>query len=197
MYIGKLDDIVNKCNNTYRSNTIKMKPVDIRSGTHIDFNKKNNKEDAKFEEYVRISKYKDIFANVYVPNWSGEDFVIKIVINIVPWTYATSYINGEETVRTFYEKELQKTNQKEFKVGKVIKWKGHKLYVKWKGYNNSFNSWIDKKDLVLMSEYFPKWKPLERNGKVELNLSDYETKEDLKNATCAGWYIKICKIEIC
>ena len=57
-------------------------------------------------------------------------------------------LNGEEIIRSFYEKELQKTSQKEFKIEKVIKRKGDKLYVKWKGYNNSFNSWIDKKDLI-------------------------------------------------
>ena len=49
---------------------------------------------------------------------------------------------------TFYEKELQKANQKEYRIGKVIKEKGNKLYVEWKGYDNSFNSWIDKKGLV-------------------------------------------------
>ena len=57
-------------------------------------------------------------------------------------------INDEEIIGTFYEKELQKTNQQEFRIEKVIKRKGDKLYVKWKGHNNSFNSWIDKKDLV-------------------------------------------------
>ena len=56
--------------------------------------------------------------------------------------------NGEEIVGTFYEKELQKTNQKEFRTEKVIKRKGGKLYVKWKGYNNSFNNRIDKKDIL-------------------------------------------------
>ena len=56
-------------------------------------------------------------------------------------------LNGEEIIETFYEKELQKTNQKEFKIKKAIKRKGDKLYVKWKGYDSSFNSWIDKKDL--------------------------------------------------
>ena len=57
-------------------------------------------------------------------------------------------LNGEEIIETFYEKELQKTNQKEFKIEKIIKRKGNKLYVKWRGYDNSFNSWIDKKDIV-------------------------------------------------
>ena len=54
----------------------------------------------------------------------------------------------EETVAKFYGKELQKTNQKEFRVEKVIKRKGNKPYVKWKGYDSSFNNWIDKKDIV-------------------------------------------------
>ena len=57
-------------------------------------------------------------------------------------------LKGEEVIVTLYEKELQKTNQQEFRIEKVIKRKGDKLYVKWKGYDSSFNSWIDKKDLV-------------------------------------------------
>ena len=73
--------------------------------------------------------------------------VIKKVKNIVPWTYVISGLNGEEIVETFSEKELQKTNQTEFRVEKVIKRKRDILYVKWKGYNTSFNSWIDKNDI--------------------------------------------------
>ena len=57
-------------------------------------------------------------------------------------------LNGEEIIGTFFEKELQKTNQQEFRVVKVIKRKGEKVYVKWKGYDSSFNSWVDKKDLI-------------------------------------------------
>ena len=57
-------------------------------------------------------------------------------------------MNGEEITGSFYEKELQKTNQKEFRIEKVLKRKGDKLYVKWKGYDNRFNIWIDKKDIV-------------------------------------------------
>ena len=65
---------------------------------------------------------------------------LKKVKNTVPWTYVIDDFNREEIVGTFYEKELQETNQKEFGVEKVIERKGDKLYVKWKGYNNSFNS---------------------------------------------------------
>ena len=63
-------------------------------------------------------------------------------------TYIINDLYGEEIIETFYEKELQKTNQKEFRIEKVLKKKVDELYVKWKGYDNSFNSWIDKKDLV-------------------------------------------------
>ena len=63
-------------------------------------------------------------------------------------TYVINDLNGEKVIGSFDEKELQKTIQKEFRIEKVLKKKGDKLYVKWKGYDNSFNSWIDKKDLV-------------------------------------------------
>ena len=74
---------------------------------------------------------------------------MKKIKKTIPWTYVICDLNREEIIGSFYEKELQKTNQKEFRTEKVIKRKGNKLYVKWKGYNNSFNSWIDKKDLKL------------------------------------------------
>ena len=62
--------------------------------------------------------------------------------------FAISDLNGEETTESFYEKELQGTNQQKFKIDKIIKRKRDKLYVKWKGYNDSFNSWINKKDIL-------------------------------------------------
>ena len=99
----------------------------------------------KVGDHVRISKYKNIFAKGYAPNWSEEVFVVSKIKNTVPWTYVD--LNGEEITGSFYEKELQKTNQKEFRIEKVIRRKGDKLYVKWKGYDNRFNNWIDKKDL--------------------------------------------------
>ena len=74
--------------------------------------------------------------------------MIKEIKNTVPWTNVINDINGEEIIGTFNEKELQKINEQEFRIEKVIKKKEIKLYVKWKGYDSSFNSWIDKKDLV-------------------------------------------------
>ena len=67
-------------------------------------------------------------------------FVIKKIRNTVPWTYVLNDLNGEEIIETFHEKELLKANQQELRMEKVIKRKGDKLYVKWKGYNSSFNS---------------------------------------------------------
>ena len=66
--------------------------------------------------------------------------MIKKAKNTVSWTYVISDLKGEDMFGTFYEKELQKTNQKEFGVEKVIKRKDDRLYVKWKGYDNSFNN---------------------------------------------------------
>ena len=148
-YIDKLDDVFNKYNNTVHT-TIKMKPIDIKDNSYIDFTKEVNDKESKFKvgDHVRISKYKDIFAKGYTPNWSEEIFIINKIKNTVPWTYVINDLNGEEITGSFYEKELQKTNQKEFRIEKVLKRKGDKLYVKWKGYDNSFNSWINKKDLV-------------------------------------------------
>ena len=122
VYIDKLDDTVGEYNNTYHR-TIKMKPVDVKDNTYIDFKKEVNDKDPKFKvgDHVRISKYKNIFAKGYTPNWSEEVFVIKKVKNTVPWTYVINDLNGEEIIGTFYEKELQKTNQKEFRIKKVIK----------------------------------------------------------------------------
>ena len=137
VYINKLGDIADEYNNTYHR-TIKMKPIDVKDNTYIDFEKEVNDKDPKFkvDDHVRISKYKNIFAKGYTPNWSEEVFVISEIKNTVPWTYVINDLNGEETTGIFYEKELQKTNQKEFRIVKAVKRKGDKLYVKWKGYDN-------------------------------------------------------------
>ena len=81
-------------------------------------------------------------------NWSEEIFVIKMIKNTVPRTYVINDLNSEEIIGTFYENKLQGTNQQEIRIEKIIKRKGDKLYVKQKSYDNSFNSWIDKKDIV-------------------------------------------------
>ena len=108
----------------------------------MDSIKELNDKNPKFKVvyHVRISKYKKIFAKRYTPNWSEEVFVVIEVKNTVPSTYVINDLNGEEIVWIFYEKELQKTNQQGFRIEKVTKRKRYELYVKWKGYHNSFNS---------------------------------------------------------
>ena len=149
VYVDKLEDIVNEYN-TAKHRTTKMKPIDVKDNKYIDFGKDANDNDPKFKvgDRVRISKYKNLFSKGYTPNSSEEVFVIKKIKNTVPWTYVIDDLNGEEITGTIYEKELQKIDQQEFRTEKVIKKNGDKLYVKWKGYDHSFNSWIDKKDLV-------------------------------------------------
>ena len=168
VYFDVLNDIVDRYNNIYLR-TIKMKPTDVKSNSYAECNADSNEKDPKFKvgDHVRISIYTNIFAKGHTPNWSEEDFVIKKVKNTVPWTNVINGLNvekiigtfhekelqkindlnREEFIGTFYEKELQKTNQKEFRIEKVIKRKRNKLYIKWRGYDNSFNSWIDKKTL--------------------------------------------------
>ena len=149
IYIDVLNDTVNKHNNTVHR-SIKMKPIDFTNDSYVEYNEDSNKKGPKFKvnDHVRISKYKNIFAKGYVPNWSEEAFIVNKIKNTAPWIYTISDLNGEKVIGTFYEKELQKANQKEFRIEKVLKRKGDKLYVKWKGYDHSFNSWINKKDIV-------------------------------------------------
>ena len=141
VYIDKLDDIVNEYNNIYHR-TIKAKPTDVKDDTYIGFGKEINDNDPKFQvgDHIRISKYKNILAKGYTPKWSKEVYVIIKVKNTVLWTYVINDLNGEAIIGAFYEEK--------FRIEKAIKKKENKLYVKWKGYDNSFNSWIDKKDLV-------------------------------------------------
>ena len=98
VYIDKLDDIVNEYNNTYHR-TITIKPIDVKDNIYIDFGKDVNDNDPKFKvgDHVRISKYKNGL-----------------------WTYVITDLNGEEIIGTFYENELQRTNQRQFRIEKVI-----------------------------------------------------------------------------
>ena len=141
VYFAVLDDIANIYNTTVHK-TIKMKPIDGIGDAYAEYNKNRNKKDPKFkvDDHVRISKYKNIFAKGYTPNWSEEVFVISKTKNTVPWTYVINDLSGEEITGSFYEKGLRKPGQKEFRKEKVIRTKGDILYVKWKEYHNRFNS---------------------------------------------------------
>ena len=128
VYYDVLDDIVKKYNNA-RHRTIKRKPTDVKDNTYINTDKKINNKDPKFKvgDRVRISKYKNVFAKGYVPNWSEEVFVVNKIKDTVPWTYGINDLYGEKIIGNFYEKELQKTSQEEFRIEKVIKRTGDKI----------------------------------------------------------------------
>ena len=153
VYFDVLDDIVNKYNNTVHR-SIKMKPIDVTSDSYAEYNEDSNVTKPKFKvgDHVRISKYKNIFAKGYTQNWSGV-FVVSKIKNTVPWTYVISDLNGEKIAGSVYEKELQKISQEKFRIEKVLKRKGDKLYVKWKGYDNSFNSWVNELTLDEIRSY--------------------------------------------
>ena len=126
-----------------------MKAIDVTSDSYAEYNEDSNKKDPKFKvgDHVRISKYKNIFAKGYAPNWSEDVFVVSKIKNTVPSLYVVNDVSGVKIAGSFYEKELQKTSQEKVRKEKVLKRKGDKLYVKWEGYDSRFNSWINKKDL--------------------------------------------------
>ena len=127
-----------------------MKPIDVIENSYAEYNEDFNKNGPKFKvgDYIRISKYKNIFAKWYVPNWSKEVFVVSKIKNTVPSTYVVNDLSGEEMTGSFYKKELQKTSQEKFRIVKALWRKDDKLYVKSKDYDNRFNSWINKIDLI-------------------------------------------------
>ena len=145
VYFNVLDYIVNEYNNTVHR-TSKLKPIDVKDNTYVDSKKEVDDKDPKFKvgDHVRVSNYKNILAKEYISNWSEEVFVVTKIKNTVPWTYVINDLNDEEIIGAFYEKELQKTNQKEFRIEILIKRKSYKLYVKWKGYNDSLAGLIKK-----------------------------------------------------
>ena len=108
VYYDVLDDVVHKYNNTKHS-TIKMKPIDVKNyKRYID---ENNEKDSKFKvgDRVRISRYKNIFAKGYAPNWSSEIFIVNKINDTMPYTHYLKDLNDEEIIGSFYDKELQKT----------------------------------------------------------------------------------------
>ena len=135
VYFHVLDD-VEKHNS---SQNYENKTNYVTSDYYAECNENFNEKDPKFKvgDHVIISKYKNNFAKEYTENWSEEIFVVSKIKNSVPWTYVISDLDGEEIDETFYEKELQKTNQREFRIEKTIKRKGTKLFEQWKGYVNS------------------------------------------------------------
>ena len=105
---------------------------------------------AKFNtgDKVRILKKKGLFEKGFTPNWTEEVFTIAKIQRTNPVTYKITDYNGEEIQGTFYEQELQKTSQEVFRIEKIVKKGRTKSLVKWWGYPESFNSWVDNKELI-------------------------------------------------
>ena len=109
VYYDVLDDIVNKYDNTKHS-TIKMKPTDVKNNKRVYIDEHNEK-DSRFKvgDRVRISRYKNIFAKGYSPNWCKEIFIVDKINDTVPYTYNLKDLNDKEIIGSFYDKELQKS----------------------------------------------------------------------------------------
>ena len=110
VYWNVLDDIVEKYNNT-TNKSIGMKPKDVSDDVKAEYVEESNEKSSRFSvgDRVRISKFKNIFAKGYTPNWTKEIFVVDKIKSTVPWTYKLKDLNGEEIIGSFYDRELQKT----------------------------------------------------------------------------------------
>ena len=108
VYYDVLDDVVNEYNNT-KHNTIKMKPKDVKNDNKREYIDEDNEKSARYNvgDRVRISKFKNIFAKGYTPNWSREIFIVDNINDTVPYTYNLKDLNGEEIIGSFHDRELQ------------------------------------------------------------------------------------------
>ena len=110
VYYNVLDDIVNEYNNT-KHNTIKMKRKDVKYDNNRIYIDEHDKKSARYNvgDRVRISKFKNIFAKGYTPNWSREIFIVNKINDTVPYTCNLKDLNDEEIIGSFYDREIQKT----------------------------------------------------------------------------------------
>ena len=150
---------INKEYNNTRHSSIKMTPVKASKKEnelgvwrnlypeHLEI--RDKKPDFSIGDKVTISKKKKTFEKGYTTRWTEEIFTIVEVKPSRPPTYKIADLNGEKIQGSFYEPELQKTSQEIFRIEKVIKRGKKKSLVKWKGYSDDFNSWVDNKDIVI------------------------------------------------
>ena len=159
-YIDVLPDLVEDYNNTVHSST-KLTPKEaskkkneltVWRNLYPDRFKINDLT-PKFSvgDEVRITKKKKVFEKGYTTRWKEEIFTIKEIRNTNPITYKIEDLKEEEIKGTFYEPELQKTKQQIYRIEKVIEKEKGKSLVKWKGYSDKFNSWVDNKELIDLS----------------------------------------------
>ena len=159
-YIDVLESIVARYNNT-RHSSIKMSPknASMKKNKTIVWRNLNSINNLNSEpikpkfsvgDKVRITKKKTTFEKGYTPRWTEEVFTVTQIQYTDPPTYKISDYNGEEIQGTFYEQELQKTTQEIYRIEKIIRKRGNKSFVKWLGYPESFNSWVDNKTLMTL-----------------------------------------------
>ena len=155
-YIDVLNEMVNSYNNT-RHSSIKMTPAKASLKANektvwmnLFGNEIHKAIKPKFSigDKVRITKKKNIFEKGYTPRWTEEIFTISTIQYTDPPTYKITDANDEEIQGSFYEQELQKTTQEIFRIEKIIRKRGNKSLVKWLGYSDSFNSWVDNDALI-------------------------------------------------
>ena len=155
-YIDILEDMVDRYNNTKHS-SIKITPAEASKKENENIvwlrlygGVKSEPIKPKFSigDRVRITKKKKTFEKGYTPRWTEEVFTVSQVQHTDPPTYKITDDNGEEIQGTFYDQELQKTSQQIFRIEKVIRRRDNKSLVKWLGYPDSMNSWVDNNDLI-------------------------------------------------
>ena len=159
-YIDVLPDLVEDYNNTVHSST-KLTPIDASKKKNeltvwrnlYPDRYKTSRLNPKFSvgDEVRITKKKKDFEKGYTTRWTEEIFTIKEIRETNPITYKLEDLQGEEIKGTFYEPELQKTEQQIYRIEKVIEKEKGRSFVKWKGYSDKFNSWVDNKELIDLS----------------------------------------------
>ena len=154
-YIDVLDEMMKKYNETLHSST-KITPIEAskeKNENKVWLNLYSTPKVGKEPKYsvgdkVRISRKETTFEKGYTPRWMEEVFTIDEVLRTDPPTYKLNDYNDKRIQGSFYEPELQQTTQDIYRVEKVIRKRGNKILVKWLGYPDSFNSWIDSKDLI-------------------------------------------------
>ena len=157
-YLPILDDLVRQYNTT-RHSSIKMTPTDASLKKHEDkvywnlYGDLPPMQAPRFRagEKVRITKKKGVFEKGYTPRWTEEIYEISQVLNTQPPTYRLKDLNDEEIEGSFYEPELQRTDQDVFRIEKILRRRMRdgvkEIYVKWRGYPASFNQWIKASDM--------------------------------------------------
>jgi len=155
-YIDVFDEFVERYNNTRHSN-IKMNPYEaskkeneerVYRNLYPDLTRRPMRAKFKTGDKVRIQKKKKLFEKGFTVNWTEEVFTVSKIQRTNPVTYKITDYSGEEMQGTFYEQELQKTSQEVFRIEKIVKKGKTKSLGKWRDYPESFNSWVDNKDLI-------------------------------------------------